>query len=152
MRRKPWTEEDDQRLTALYRSGALKEELAAELGRTLLSIQDRLGRLGLLPSSVRVTTRQVAAWKLLKEQGVQLARVAQATGASPTTIRRHTGKWGTHTRQEWKASELKRAGTLYLAGVPISAIAAELGRSATSVATRLGVLRQQLGLPSRRKV
>ncbi len=134
---KSWTQEDDQRLAALYRGGALKEEIAAELGRSLSSVQGRLHAKRLLPPRPPITPDQVAAWLRYKEQGVPLKRVARETGVPPVTIRRRTGKWSSKTWRVWKAAEVKRVREMYQAGLPLKVIAAEVGRDGSQISARL---------------
>jgi hypothetical protein len=43
---KPWTEQDDARLAALFDEGATSPQLMKELGRTRASVEARLVRLG----------------------------------------------------------------------------------------------------------
>lgn len=56
----PWTQAEEQQLTAAFKAGQALAEIANRHGRTLTAIEARLERLGLLAPDQRVTRNRYA--------------------------------------------------------------------------------------------
>jgi hypothetical protein len=56
----PWTQSEEQQLTAAFKAGEALPEIASRHGRTLTAIEARLERLGLLAPDQRLTRNRYA--------------------------------------------------------------------------------------------
>jgi hypothetical protein len=100
-----WTPREEEHLITLFRTGATRKTIAADLGRTPGAITSRLKRIGLLPSSTPTTRGTGALAPGSRESGRDLP--IETPNDFPDTPRRLTPPAAPQGQSSWLSTTLQ---------------------------------------------
>jgi hypothetical protein len=154
----PWTPKDDRVLRQLVRAGGSADEIAARLGRTRAAVHCRARIQGLSFRAARRrglenhfapwTRKDDEAIRQLMRAGLPPSKIAAKLGRTPAALTSHTSRGGLYLRTprrgtvppnhlaSWTTREHTTLRRLARSGVPVTQIAARLGRTPSAVTQR----------------
>ena len=82
------TQQQNERIAALYQAGHSPAEIAIELGATAGTVHHRLNRMGVKRRPLGMTTNQIDKAIALREQGTPVQQIAARLGFAYNTVRK----------------------------------------------------------------
>jgi len=142
MPRNSYTAAQRSKMARLWANGASQAEIAYQVGRSLQSVASFMADSRDYFPPRRHRAIDVEHLIRLRSEGLDPAAIAEAMGFKVCTVRRAIHQ---HCPPElalpaaarpWTGAEVKRASALWLQGMRLDGIAAELGRTSSSVAEK----------------
>ena len=85
--KRPWSTQEEQTLTRLYREGKKVEEIAATLRRTLSSVWAKISSMGLVSRAPRTDPWDIEMVHALRAEGLSAPTIAEKLELKCTTVR-----------------------------------------------------------------